>query len=87
MPHSSEIPVPVFVTLPSLEEQYDGDEVSDNSDSDFVIEDDSVRKEFDQHELSDLARDLGLSKKTSKLLASRLLGKRNYGIVLSNQSS
>ena len=72
VPHSFEIPVPVFVTLPSLEEQYDSDEVSDNSSSDFVIKDDSVRKGFHQHELSDLARDLGLSKKASELLASRL---------------
>ena len=44
------------------------EELSDINDVDFEMEDDSVRKGFDQHELNDLARDLGLS----ELLASRL---------------
>ncbi|KAJ4440863.1 hypothetical protein ANN_10710 [Periplaneta americana] len=74
--NSAQISGPAFVTLPSLEEQSEhGDEVSDNSDSDFVIEDDSVHKGFNQQELSDLTRDLGLSKKASELLASRLCKK------------
>lgn len=74
VPHSAEIPVPVFKELPSLEiQEYEsGEDRSDPYDEDFEIEHDSVRKGFDQHELNDLARDLGLSKKASELLASRL---------------
>ena len=72
MPHSAEIPVPVFVQLFSLENLDYDEELSGSNDADFEIEDDSVRKGFDQHEIHDLARDLGLSKKASELLASRL---------------
>lgn len=74
VPHSAEIPVPVFNEFHSLEEGeyvYGADE-SDSNDEDFEIEDDSVRKGFEQQELNDLVRDLGLSKKASELLASRL---------------
>ncbi|GBN04250.1 hypothetical protein AVEN_269713-1 [Araneus ventricosus] len=42
------------------------------NDEDFEIEDDSDRKGFEQHEFNDFARDLGLSKKASELLASKL---------------
>lgn len=45
--------------------------MSDNSDSDFLIEDDCVCKGFDQHELSDLTRDRAIEE-ASELLASRL---------------
>lgn len=38
----------------------------------FEIHEDSVRRGFDQHELNDLARDLGLSKKASEILPSSL---------------
>ncbi|XP_069623312.1 uncharacterized protein [Ranitomeya imitator] len=72
MPHSAEIPVPVFEQLPFLEVLSDVDEHSDSNDAEFEIHKDSVRKGFDQHELNDLARELGLSKKASELLASRL---------------
>lgn len=72
VPHSTEIPVPVFAQLPSLEDLDPDEELSDNNDADFEIEDDAARKGFDQNELNDLARDLGLSKKASELLASRL---------------
>lgn len=74
MPHSAEIPVPVFQELPSLEIQEDAsvEDRSDRSDEDFKGDDDTVRKGFNQHELNDLVRDLGLSKKASELLASRL---------------
>lgn len=74
VPHSAEIPVPVFQALPSLEiQEYDSTEDrSDSDDEDFEVDNDSVRKGFNQHELNDLVRDLGLSKKASELLASRL---------------
>ena len=61
MPHSAEIPVPVFEQLLCLEDLSD-DERSDSNDPDFEIHEDSVRRGFDQHELNDLARDLGQSK-------------------------
>jgi|SRR6218665_2476428 len=50
------------------------EERSDSNDSNFIfeIEDDSVRKGFDQHEKYEFVQDLGLSKKESELLASRL---------------
>jgi len=41
-------------------------EIGSSTDSDFVIKDDCVRKGFDQNENSDLARDLGFSKKLQK---------------------
>ncbi|XP_039967827.1 sodium- and chloride-dependent GABA transporter 1-like [Bactrocera tryoni] len=74
VPHSAEIPVPVFEELPlsELQESVCDDDSSDSNDEDFEIEDDSARKGFDQNELNDLARDLGLSKKASELMASRL---------------
>lgn len=53
--------------------------ISDSNDEDFGIEGDSVRKEFIQHELNDLTRDLGLFKKASELLASRLHEKNLLG--------
>ena len=55
MPHSAEIPVPVFVQLLSLENLDYNEELSGSNDADFEIEDDSVRKGFDQHEINDLA--------------------------------
>lgn len=72
MPHSAEIPVPVFKQLPPLEDLRAVEERSDSNDADFEIHEDSVRRGFDQHKLNDLARDLGLSKKASEILASRL---------------
>ncbi|GBM57445.1 hypothetical protein AVEN_24216-1 [Araneus ventricosus] len=78
VPHLAEIPVTVFKELPSLEiQKYEsGEDRSDTNDEDFEIEDNSVRKGFQQHELNDLARDLGLSEKASELLASRLHEKK-----------
>ena len=73
MPHSAEIPVPVVEQLPHLEDLSDVEECSDSNDSAMIdIHEDPVRRGFDQHELNDLARDLGLSKKASEILASRL---------------
>ncbi|XP_070613747.1 uncharacterized protein [Erythrolamprus reginae] len=77
VPHSAEIPVPVFNEFPSLEirEYESGEDQSDHNNEDFEIEDDSVRKGFQQYELNDLVRDLGISKEASELLASRLYEK------------
>ena len=48
----------------------------ENSDfEDFLFEQSEVSKEFSQKEVSDLVRDLGLSKQNSMLLASRLKSK------------
>ncbi|GBM22550.1 hypothetical protein AVEN_183980-1 [Araneus ventricosus] len=70
VPHSAAITVPVFKELPSLEiQEYESDEdLSDSNDEDFEIENDSVRKGFEQHEVDDL----GLSKSAEQLLVSRL---------------
>ncbi|KAK9881157.1 hypothetical protein WA026_014507 [Henosepilachna vigintioctopunctata] len=71
------MPVSVFQELTCLEIQEDelSDDRSDHSDKDFEVEDDSVRRGFNQNELNNLVRDLGLSKKASELLASRLYEK------------
>ena len=66
MPHLDKTPVPVFEQLPPLENLSDAEERSDSNDAGFEIYEDSVRRGFDQHELNDLARDLGLSKKLQK---------------------
>lgn len=63
--------MPVFISLPTFEKQYGG-KSSNRYDEDFEIEDDSIRKRFDQHELNDLVRHLGLSKKASELLGECL---------------
>ena len=67
VPHTAEIPVPVFKELPSLKMQgNESDEHrSDPCDEDFEA-DDSVRKGFNQLELNDLAQDLELPKKKEK---------------------
>ena len=72
--HCDEIPIPVFEKLP--------DEPNENLDVSFQEQDnlndnDFVPKSsepilFNQEELSDLIRDLNLSKESSELLASRL---------------
>ena len=72
MPHSAEIPVSVFEQLSYLEDLSDVEEHSGSNDADFDIHEDLVCKGFDQHELNDLERDLGLSEKASEILASRL---------------
>ncbi|GBN22004.1 hypothetical protein AVEN_175745-1 [Araneus ventricosus] len=70
VPHSAEIRVPVFKELPSLEiQEYESvEDQSDPKDEDFEIEDDSIRKGFEQHELNDLAL-------SEKLFASKLHAK------------
>ena len=76
VPHSDLVPIPPFCELPQLSEDEScmsaiaqGKE-SGGSASDFQTTSHSER--FDQNELSDLLRDLNLSKESSELLASRL---------------
>ena len=77
--HSDEVPVPIFQSLPDLPEDDVDPELAPcpglmDKDDDFIdYEDDTNEpKLFDQAELSDLIRDLNLSKDESELLASRL---------------
>ena len=76
IPHSNEIPIPTFSQLAELSEDTPSSSDiecnrSGESDSDFVGASSSVQR-FSQQELSDLIRDLNLSKESSELLASRL---------------
>ena len=73
MSHSDEIPVPVFEQLSPLEDLSNVEERSGSNDGDFEIQEDSVPRGFDEHELNDFVRHLGLiKKKASEILASRL---------------
>ena len=75
MPHSDEIPVPVFKELPLLENVKDmtGDIVEHDSDVEFEERGSTTRPHcFNQVKLNDLVRDLNLSKEASELLALRL---------------
>lgn len=79
MPHSDEIPVPVFQQFPTQENEEDM--TIGGVDDDFVEDleeyDSTTRPQFmNQAELNDLVRDLGLSKESSELLASRLNEKK-----------
>ena len=76
--HSNEVPIPSFSHLPELQqndESHMPDDIQYNSsgdiDSDFEGASLSAQC-FNQHALSDLIRDLNLSKESSELLASRL---------------
>ena len=77
VPHSDEVPVPVFDQLPTLEdEDHITEDISEwDSDADFPDVTSTGPQRFDQPELNDLVRDLGLSKELSELLASRLNSK------------
>ena len=46
VPHSIDIPVQVFVKLPSLEDIDHDEEISGDNDADLKIEDESARKGF-----------------------------------------
>ncbi|KAK4321206.1 hypothetical protein Pmani_007978 [Petrolisthes manimaculis] len=80
VPHSDDVPKPIFTQLASVESDSECDtEVTEestnrNSDSDFGGIS-TEQQTFSQAELNDLVRDLGLSKKLSELLASRLKDK------------
>ena len=76
---SVDIPIPEFKKLPDLsidehseEEQQDYKELTDFDDDDEEFPCSSTSVLFDQQNLSDLIRDLSLSKESSELLASRL---------------
>jgi hypothetical protein len=78
VPHSDEIPIPLFNSLPELLEDENEPSLSEGSDSlgrgndsDFEADLGNPRR-FNQAELNDLCRDLNLSKESSELLASRL---------------
>lgn len=76
VPHSEEIPIPIFQTLPDIsKEEFELFEnishSTDDSDSDYEGVS-TIPQLFNQDELSDLARELNLSKEASELLASRL---------------
>ena len=76
MPHSHEIPVPVFTGLRLSEDTDDICESDENrwlvSDTDFANVSTKELENFNQAELNDLIRDLSLSKEFSELLASRI---------------
>ena len=79
VPHSEELPVKVFTELPSLDEDVEVEDIDTadtdraDSDTDFEAPFSSEKMEsFNQSELSDLCRDLHLSKEGSELLGSRL---------------
>lgn len=79
VPHSDIVPVPPFRELPQLSDDETcmsnialGDESEESGGSDSDFQSNSHSESFDQKELSDLIRDLNLSKESSELLASRL---------------
>ncbi|XP_049957523.1 uncharacterized protein LOC126474131 [Schistocerca serialis cubense] len=71
--HSNDVPVPAFTTLPTLTSSDDDvhDEECTSSGSEYEGRE-TQPQQFDQKELSDLIRELNLSKQASELLASRL---------------
>lgn len=75
VPHDNDIPVPVFSVLPEIDYSESEDEAmavggdANAADSDFEQQ---CSQQFSTGELSDLIRDLNLSKRDSELLASRL---------------
>ncbi|CAG9788117.1 unnamed protein product [Diatraea saccharalis] len=75
--HSEEVPVPTYRSTrePSCEEIT---KVSSDSDIEEIAS--SEPKLFTQKELNDLIRDLGLSKESGGVLASRLKEKKLVGV-------
>ena len=78
VPHSEELPFPVFEGLPQLEFTiFSADDLSSTDTETTIADYDfppslSPPQLFSQKELNDLARDLNLSKESSELLASKL---------------
>src|SRR5678815_5299449 len=76
LPHSDDVPIPVFTTLPDLALS-DEEDIQDlvctlaNSGSEYE-ESTSTQQQFSQEDINDLVRELSLSKQDSELLASRL---------------
>ena len=71
IPHSDEIPVPVFQDNPNIEPF----RVEEHTVQEFGDHNAPAPLTFSQNELNDLVRDLSLSKESSELLASRLKDK------------
>ena len=81
VPHCEDIPLPQFCHLPEKPSEWDfvhqALESSSESDVSSIFEESSTTpKQFNQEELSDLIRDLNLSKEASEVLASRLKDKK-----------
>ena len=72
--HCDEIPVPVVGELPDISDE-DSSGVEGNEEE--VILDEDAPHLFPQMELNDLVHDLGLSKSSAELLASRLKEKNS----------
>ena len=78
VPHSEELPIPVFEGLPQLESALSSEDDLSSTDIETTIADNNFSPSlsppqlFSQNELNDMARDLNLSKESSELLASRL---------------
>ena len=81
--HCEAVPVPTFTTLPGIDDE---DEVTEDTEVPLPVQDydDSdfegtshLPQTFTQGELSDLVRDLNLSKEQAEVLASRLKEKNN----------
>ena len=73
--HCAEVPIPVFYGLPSLQNEDTGtsqDKDDMTADLDFLVSTSLEPSPFKQEDLSDLVRDLCLSKQQSEVLASRL---------------
>ena len=83
VPHSEELPVPVFKGLSQLESSLSSEE-DISIDSNNTLADNNFPPSllspqlFSQGDLNDLARDLNLSKESSELLASRLKEKKIF---------
>ena len=77
VPHSEELPVPVFEGLPQLEPTLSSEDDLSSTDAETTFADKDftpslLTPQLFSQELNDLARDLNLSKESSELLASRL---------------
>ena len=78
VPHSDGLPVPVFKELTDLpvelseQETFHSDGVTDDGDDEEYACASNQPVPFNQEHLSDLIRDLSLSKESAELLASRL---------------
>ena len=78
VPHSKELPVPVFKGLPQLESTISSEDDPSLTDTETTIANNDFPPSllppqlFSQEELNDFARDLNLSKESSQLLASKL---------------
>lgn len=86
MPHSSEISIP---QPPSSLDEYPSELENEatlsppgESSSDLSFDEDGRPQLFSQGELTDLVRDLGLSKDAAELLGSRLKNKNLYHLAL-----